>query len=152
MNSRVLMCGLLLMLVSLGTHAAHSSLQREITSLLNSYAQAIERLDTERMVQFYRKSADFFVFSDGKTYSYEELSNSARSLPATVRRVDTVWDDIQVKSLNPTAAVAFATFHQTVVAADGAERKLVGEVSWVVVRERGAWKFAYGHANHRPAP
>lgn len=149
---RVLLWLLVTCIIAAPLHAADRRVRDAVVSLLNSYASAIRQLDGDKMVSLYWNSPEFFLWSDGKTYTYPEIVAFARNLSSTVQRVDTTWDAIDVRALNAGTAVAFATFHQIVVDRSGVEKRLVGEVTWIVVRDRGAWKLAYGHANHRPAP
>jgi ketosteroid isomerase-like protein len=120
-----------------------------VEAAMNSYLEAILALDVDRAVSHYLNDTAMHVWSDGVRYDYSGWVAAARANLAALRSLEGAWGDMTVVPLSPEAAVASASFQETMTDQSGGVHQIRGAVSWVWVLRGGRWKIIHGHAVHQ---
>ena len=122
----------------------------EVTAAMNSYGDAVRRLDAERTIAHYAKEPEFRVCFDNQISDYETLVSQVRKLFASLGAVEGGFTDITVLLLGPGVVAAIAPFRETLVDKSGNRSPVKGTVTWIWGRRGTEWKILYGHAVHEP--
>jgi ketosteroid isomerase-like protein len=120
-----------------------------IYALMQSYADAINETNPEKVISHYFKSDDFLIYQDGVPYDYNKTVSQVQTFFPSVKSLNVKWDTVVVRVLNNNTAVAFAPFHESFTDSKDVETKVIGEVTWIANKIGDEWKFVYGHAFHK---
>jgi ketosteroid isomerase-like protein len=122
----------------------------EVTAAMNSYEDAVRRLDAERTIAHFAKEPEFRVCFDNQISDYDTLVSQVRRDFASVGTIEGGFTDITVLLLGPGVAAAIAPFRETYVDKSGNRSPVKGTVTWIWGRRGTEWKILYGHAAHEP--
>jgi len=146
----LLAAGLLLGSGSCATPRKHSSgseldaIADTINVAMRDYFQALRARDGERAVSHF--APDFWAFSGGQIVTYDSAVAGTRRLLASVKQFEGDWDRLEVKVLNPSAAIAVGSLWQRYTDTTGQVTAFRGTVSWIWVRRGADWRAVFLHA------
>jgi ketosteroid isomerase-like protein len=90
------------------------------------------------------------MYNDGQRVTYEIMSAGVRAAFPNLRAIEGGVEDVHVLALAPDAALATASFRETVTDSTGNQTIQHGAASWLWRNEEGEWRIAYGHVDHYP--
>ncbi|HEX9164295.1 MAG TPA: DUF4440 domain-containing protein [Gemmatimonadales bacterium] len=128
-----------------------AGIRASVERAMHSYLGAIKALDVDRAVNHYLDDPAMHVWNDGVRFDYAAWVAAARANLAPLRSIEGSWGEMTVVPLPPDAAVASASFEETVTDNSGVVTEIRGAVTWVWVRVDGEWRIIHGHAVHLPA-
>lgn len=128
----------------------HAALADAVRAGMLSYAEALNALDSARLLGHYVAGPEFRLVSDGHTYSYQDMQKVFGDSREAFQALGVTWDTIVVTPLSPDAALAYAPFRRADTDKSGALVRVRGVATWIWVRRDGAWRMLYGHGDHYP--
>lgn len=126
------------------------ALDDTITTLMNSYADALMSLDPDAITAFYADDPAFRVYLDGQSVTRAGLVGQVSGLGSVLESLDAAWEDIHVTPLGRDAALGSSRFERTLVDAAGDTIRDWGTATWVWVRRDEGWQVIHGHGVHYP--
>ena len=120
-----------------------------LTFRMNKYTEALNQLNSSKILRNYSTEGDFILFSDGKFNTYADMVTIAQAL-MTFKSISVTWDTIVIVPLTSHSALATAPFHRIISDQSGKEIKDWGTANWAWIKRNGIWFMVYGHANHYP--
>ncbi len=123
--------------------------QQEMKNLIISYGEAVEMMDVERTIAHFSDDSEFYVYSDGRHFTYDQIKESVRNeFFKGLKKVELKWDTMNIRTMGPKGAVCFAILNQTLL--DSAENvvNVRVEATFAGVKKDNTWKIAYVHSRH----
>ena len=123
--------------------------RQEMKNLVLSYGQAVEKMDIEKTIGHFNDDSEFYVYSDGRHFTYEEIKESVKKeFFKGLKKIELNWDTINVRTVDTKEAICFTILNQTLL--DSAENiiKVRVEATFVGVKQDAEWKIAYIHSRH----
>jgi uncharacterized protein (TIGR02246 family) len=124
--------------------------RQEMKNLVMSYGQAVENMDIEKTINHFSDDSEFYAYSDGRHYTYDEIKESVKNeFYKGLKKVELKWDTINVRALDAKEAVCFAILNQTLLDSAENEIKVRVEATFIGVKKHDTWKIAYVHSRHK---
>jgi len=127
-----------------------AEVERAVRERMDSYASALEALDSARILAHYVGGAEFRLVIDGESNSYQDMLRIIGNLPRALRKEEVYWDTLVVTALSPDAGLVYAPFRRIDTDTAGHVAHIRGVATWLWVRRDGNWHSVYGHADHYP--
>lgn len=132
--------------------ADRAAVESSVRQATSDFVDAAERVDTERVFNFFSRNPGFAVADDG-TYltSRDQFHDAIAGFYKGLRSQDVQMRDMRIVALGPDKAVA--TGAGTVVRTDSAGNKAAPRTfTWTFlwVREPEGWKILHGHESFVP--
>ncbi|MGH7468008.1 MAG: YybH family protein [Longimicrobiales bacterium] len=117
-----------------------------VDSATRAFESAQRALDPARVIA--HLSPDFYMHVDGQRLSRDVVEENIRRDLGSVRQVEPGFQAIEVIVQSAKTAVASFRYHDSVIGADGALRRLRGATTLVWSRRGTDWLIVYAHADH----
>jgi uncharacterized protein (TIGR02246 family) len=121
-----------------------------IQGAMHSFGQAERARDAEALLAHFAPVPDFHLYSDGVRLSYDAVAAGVRQTFPTLRSIEGGFGDLTIIVIARDAALATATFRETITDASGQSTRLRGAASWLWRQVDGRWRIVYGHTHHYP--
>lgn len=123
--------------------------RQEMTNLILSYGQAVEKMDIEKTISHFNNDSEFYVYSDGRHFTYDEIKESVKNeFFKGLKKIELNWDTINVRTVDAKEAVCFAILNQSLLDSAGTTLKVRVEATFVGVKKDDSWKITYVHSRH----
>ena len=123
--------------------------RQEMKNLVMSYGQAVEKMDIEKTIIHFNDDTEFYVYSDGRHFTYDEIKESVKNEFFTgLKKIELNWDTMNVRAIDEKEAVCFAILNQTLLDSADNTIKVRVEATFVGVKKDDTWKIAYVHSRH----
>lgn len=124
--------------------------REEMRNLVLSYGQAVELMDIEKTISHFNNDSEFYAFSDGRHYTYKEITESVRNeFFNGLKKIKLKWDTLNIKTIGENEAICFALLNQTLLDIEENIIKIQVEATFVGVKKENGWKIAYIHSRHK---
>jgi ketosteroid isomerase-like protein len=124
--------------------------EEAVTSRMASFEAAERALDASALVEHFSAATDFYMYNDGQRLTRQAMCDGVTQAFPTLRSLEGGFSGLQVHALAGDAALATATFSETITTQDGTVVRQRGAASWLWRRDAGEWRIAYGHVDHYP--
>ena len=124
---------------------------REVVERRMASFEAAERaLDASALVAHFSAAGDFYMHNDGQRLTAGAVADAVKQAFPTLRSLEGGFVGLEVHVLAADAALATATFHETITTQDGTVVCQRGAASWLWRCYDREWRIAYGHVDHSP--
>jgi ketosteroid isomerase-like protein len=121
-----------------------------VEARMRTFEAAERALDAEALIAHFVPGGGFYLHNDGERVSYHSVTGLVRNAFPTLRSIDGGFQAVDILVLAPDAALATATFRETITQNDGEVVRQRGAVSWLWRYLDGEWRLTYGHVDHYP--
>jgi len=122
--------------------------EREVTEALRGFEAAQEQRDATRAVAYL--APEFRMFLDGERVERDAIVRQIAETFASLERLETSFDDVEVLPLGPRAALSSFAFRDEIELAGGETVRQRGATTLLWRRDGSRWRIVYAHSDHRP--
>src|SRR5262245_49551334 len=121
-----------------------TDIARAVEDAMRSFETAERTLDAEGLIRHFAEGPEFYIYNDGHRLTYGMMTAGVRSAFPTLQSIEGGFSDLDVMVLAPDAALATASFQETITDRGGAVVRQRGAASWLWRNLRGQWRISYG--------
>jgi ketosteroid isomerase-like protein len=131
--------------------AQSPDLQKQITTTIQAYSQAVEERNADKVIGFYDGDPGFTVFVNGQALDYKSFIANVKGHLPTCKQVSFRFDSLTISPIATGVVAASGIFHESFTEADGTIKAFTVPATWILIRKNGQWKFRQATAYYQPA-
>jgi len=120
--------------------------EQAVRNLMESYNNAMDELDAEKMLSHFMDSPDFVYTRNGNRKDYKEFVEGCYGIPKAFQKIECQYDSIYVDVMAHDVAIATVAFDETLTRINNEKLEVEGTMSWVALKRNGRWLFIKGHS------